>query len=70
MSAIASSPQAVFKSEKIILRSADAAEWLQCASRLDLDMPTVLEAYSLDRHIWPARPKRALRVGVENRFFV
>ena len=26
--------QAVFKTENIILRSADAAEWLQCASRL------------------------------------
>jgi hypothetical protein len=39
MSAIASPRQAVFKSEKIISRSADAAEWLQWANaRHDLDL--------------------------------
>jgi hypothetical protein len=34
MSAIASSRQAVFKSERISSKSADAAEWMQCAQNL------------------------------------
>jgi hypothetical protein len=34
MSAIASSRQAVFKSGRISPKSADAAEWMQCAQNL------------------------------------
>jgi hypothetical protein len=78
MSAIASPPQAVFKSENIIVRSADAAEWLQCASRLRsgriwrtclADFSTIFLYNTLIRvldgcfgHEWPSKNSRGVLV--------